>query len=87
MPSRGQSRAKIREICNLSCAELRCELGGFPQREGSVESLRCKFQDIVPMCSRHGNHQIGVCSDRGGELSCRKARRVTTQLLEDRRGM
>ena len=64
LPVRGESRAKRCEVCDISCVALRYESSGFVQREGPVELVGGKFQDIVAMCPRHGKDEIGVCGDR-----------------------
>ncbi len=71
------------EICDTSCATLRCQISGLAQRERLVESLRDKFQDIVTLCPRHGQHKIGIFSNRRCEPTGREVGCISTQPLKD----
>jgi hypothetical protein len=82
---RGESRPKRCEVFDISCVALRCESAGFAQREGPVELLRGKSQDVIAVCPRHGKDKIGISGYPRRELSCGEIGNITTQLLEDAR--
>jgi hypothetical protein len=66
---------------------LRREQGSFAQGKCFVELLRGKSKNLVAMRSRHSEYKIGICGNRGGELSCCEVGCFATQLLEDNRGI
>lgn len=78
-------RAERCKVCDILCAALGSESGGFAQREGSAELARGKIQNRVAVCPRHGENEIGIRCDSRRELSRGEVGHFTTQLLEDER--
>ena len=81
----GESRPKRGEVFDILCVALRHESAGFAQREGPVELLRGKSQDVIAVRPRHGQDKIGIGGNLRRELSCGEIGDITTQLREDAR--
>lgn len=64
---------------------LRYEPGGFAQGEGPVELSRGKSKDLVAVCRRHGEDEIGIGCDPRRELSCGEVGNIAAEVLQDAR--
>lgn len=76
---------KRREIRDVSC--FWGNLGGLAQRKCSLQQLRDKVEDSIPMRLRHSENEVSVGGNFRSKLSRNEIRCIATQTREDQRGV